>query len=317
MINQYIQKLIESLPEKYKNQTKPIKLDIIFDAGLFNGSYLVGVGLFLKELEKRNIIIVERISGCSIGAFISLLYISDNLEKFEEIYEYMLKLIKTEYNFKNYNVIFENLKPFLPENICEIMNKHVYIKYYNAKKMKKIIKFNYNSVDDIFNTITKSCFFPFIVNGKLTYKNKYIDGINPYIFPLETSRTEKKALFVNLHSINKTFNSINVRNEKNNFHRILTGVLDIHCFFMKECTKTDMCCFVNDWSCIDNVIFYGIRGLIENFILYFVFYFIFLREYFHENKYFKDILSNNNILNKIIVKVCKDIYVILLENYMI
>jgi hypothetical protein len=53
MINQYIQKLIESLPEKYNTQKPPIKLDLIFDAGLFNGSYLVGVGLFLKELEKR------------------------------------------------------------------------------------------------------------------------------------------------------------------------------------------------------------------------------------------------------------------------
>lgn len=310
MITQYIQKLIDNLPDKYQTQKTPIKMDIILDGGLFNGSYLIGVCLFLKEMEKRKIVCVERISGCSIGAFVSLLYVSNKLDLFEDIYEKMLKLVKTDHNFEKYKVILDNLRQHLPENVCEQMNNRVFINYYNTKTTKKRLKSHYKSVDDIFETITKSSFVPFVVNGNPTYKNKYIDGVNPYVFPVST---EKKALYVNLHSPNRTFGSINVKNEKTNFHRILTGVLEIHNFFVKDCRRTEMCSYVNDWSIIDSTLFYGIRGLIEKMVLYFVFYFVLLREFLKKNGF----LSEKNILLKIFAKIFKETYIILLESYLI
>ena len=39
----------------------------------------------------------------------------------------------------------------------------------------------------------------------------------------------------------------NVKNEKTNFHRILSGLLDIHAFFIKG-SNTSMCSYVNDWN---------------------------------------------------------------------
>ncbi len=317
MIAQYIQKLIDNLPEKYKTIQTPIKLDIILDGGLFNGSYLIGVCLFLKEMERRKIVCVERISGCSIGAFVSLLYISNKLELFEEIYVEMVKLIKTEHDFKKYNIVFDKLRPLLPDNICDLMNERVFINYYNIKTMKKKLKSHYTSVDNIFDTITKSSFVPFVVNGNPVYKNKYIDGVNPYIFPVSNTSTEKKALHVNLHSIGKTFNSIDVKNEKTNFHRILTGVLEIHNFFMKDCRKTEMCSYVNDWTLIDNIIFYGFRGFIEKFVVFFVFYFLMSRDFLKKNKYLKSVTKENSIIYKIFFKIIKDIYVIFLESYLV
>jgi predicted acylesterase/phospholipase RssA len=53
---------------------------LILDGGAFNGSYLIGALLFLKEMEKRNYICVDKISGCSVGSAIGLLYFLDKLD---------------------------------------------------------------------------------------------------------------------------------------------------------------------------------------------------------------------------------------------
>ena len=71
----YINKLTENL-----KIDKPIKLNIVLDGGSFNGGYLYGSLLYLKHLEKNNKIIINKISGCSVGALMSVLYILDKLE---------------------------------------------------------------------------------------------------------------------------------------------------------------------------------------------------------------------------------------------
>ena len=86
MINSYVQKLIENLPDDLKNRTKPLKLDIVLDGGAFNGNYLVGALYFLKEMEKRKYIIIDRISGSSIGSFVGILYFIDKLENSGYVY---------------------------------------------------------------------------------------------------------------------------------------------------------------------------------------------------------------------------------------
>ena len=50
MIEQYVNKLIDNLPDNIKNTKKPIVLDLVLDGGVFNGSYLVGALYFLKEM---------------------------------------------------------------------------------------------------------------------------------------------------------------------------------------------------------------------------------------------------------------------------
>ena len=60
MINEYVIKLIENLPDDLKNSKTPLRIDLVLDGGIFNGSYLVGALCFLKEMEKRKYIIVVR-----------------------------------------------------------------------------------------------------------------------------------------------------------------------------------------------------------------------------------------------------------------
>ena len=87
MINEYVIKLIDNLPDDLKNSKAPLRLDLILDGGIFNGSYLVGALYFLKEMEKRNYVTVERISGCSIGSIVAFLYFIDALDVMPQLYD--------------------------------------------------------------------------------------------------------------------------------------------------------------------------------------------------------------------------------------
>ena len=86
MINDYVVKLIDNLPDDIKNVKKPQSIDLVLDGGIFNGSYLVGALYFLKEMEKRNYIKIERISGCRIGSIVAFLYYIDGLELMSKLY---------------------------------------------------------------------------------------------------------------------------------------------------------------------------------------------------------------------------------------
>ena len=68
MIKKIINQLLDDNQINLNFGEKPQRIDIVLGGGAFNGSYLIGALFFLKEMEKRNYIIVERISGCSIGS---------------------------------------------------------------------------------------------------------------------------------------------------------------------------------------------------------------------------------------------------------
>ena len=50
-----------------------------------------------------------------------------------------------------------------------------------------------------------------------------------------------------LFGYDKFIYALNIKNEKTNYHRILTGLLDIHSFYIKK-TNTSMCSYVEDWN---------------------------------------------------------------------
>ena len=109
-----------------------------------------------------------------------------------------------------------------------------------------------------------------------------------------------------LFGYDKFMNSINIKNEKSNFHRILSGLLDIHCFYIKKST-TSMCSYVEDWNII-NKCKYNCKILFENFIVY-IFYLI-----FYIKKYIPQDVKDNFIL-KLVYKIFFDIFTLTLESY--
>ena len=230
---------------------KEKEIDLIISGGAFNVSYLVGCLYFIREMIEKGLIKINRISTCSASSIMGLLFIIDKVDIFvDKLYELLVSSFK-----KNKNVIFDDeslasivkiLEEELPEDVLSKVNNRLYITYYDVMECKQIIKSKYESVNDIFNTIKRSCFIPYITMNKFMQDNKYIDGGTPYIFNKENG---KNRLYINLCGADKILESIVIKRDKIVMHRILGGVLDIHNFFFK-CKKTSMCNYVEDWNII-------------------------------------------------------------------
>ena len=305
MINDYVIKLIENLPDDLKNSKTPLRLDLVLDGGMFNGSYLVGALYFLKEMEKRNYIIIERISGCSIGSAVAILYFIDALDMMSPLYDIVKKEFQNGYKLPTIKELKIHLKDRIPSNICEKVNGKLYICYNNIKKGKKTIKSSYKDIDEIFDTIIKSCFLPYLIDGNFLYDNKYVDGMNPHIF---NKVPDKKILYLDLFGYDKIGNLLNVKNEKTNYHRILSGLLDIHNFYIKQ-SNTQMCSYVNDWSLFSKSRIF-LKTVIEKILIYFI-YIVFVIKKYTPHK------INDYTMYKILTKITYETYVILLQSYCI
>lgn len=301
MFQHYINNLINNLPKR----NKPIQIDLVLDGGAFNGSYLIGALYFIKELEKINYVKIKRISGCSVGAAVGLLYTIDKLDFSQKINQLIIYQLKKTYKIpivKEYkNILFENktLEEKDEKEILQKVNDYLFVSYHKKPKrslfFEKIIKQNYKTIDDLFETILRSCFVPFLIDGNMLYKNKYVDGITPYIFEETKNR---KILYLDLCNNDKLLHMIHIKNEKTDCHRILTGILDAHLFFIKN-TNTSMCSYVNDWTLI-----YKSQHQYKKYLFEYLFIFIIT---------FTIYINNNCISNtkskevKKIVQMAKDI----------
>jgi hypothetical protein len=303
MINDYVKKLISNLPNTITDKKTPGVIDLVLDGGIFNGSYLVGALYFLKEMEKQNYIKIDRISGCSVGSIVGFLYFMDCLDLMTKLYEIVNTDFRQTYKLNVVKELKKHLIQHIPNDICDRVNNKFFICYNNIKKGTKSVKSQYKDVDDLINTIIKSSYIPYLIDGNILYENKYIDGINPYIFNKEPN---KKILYLDLFGYDKIGNLLNVKNEKSNFHRILSGLLDIHSFFIKE-SNTQMCSYVNDWG-VTNISFNYLKTHIERIFIYITYLFIYIEKNIPEE--FK-----KTVLSKLFTKISYDVFIIILENY--
>jgi len=302
MIETYVNKLIDNLPGSFT----PLKIDLVLSGGAFNGSYLIGALYFLKEMENRNYIKINRISGCSIGAIAGLLYTFNDLNKISKIYEYITKKFKKKHNLS----ILKNIKKIIGKNICDNYQKandKLFISYNNIERCEKIIKNRYKSADDLCNSIIKSCFVPYLIDEKMCYKHKYIDGITPYIFNTEP---DTKILYLDLFTYDKFNNLLNIKNEKNTFHRILSGLLEMHNFFIKN-KNTEMCSYVNEWSVI-NISLYQIKLYLEKLIVYIAYMLLIINKYVNKNINYP---LKETFIYKLLVQMYRSFFTLFLDTY--
>lgn len=303
MVKEYVSKLIDNLPDNIKNIKSPQVIDLVLDGGVFNGSYLIGALYFLKEMEKRNYIKINRISGCSIGSVAGFLYFIDSLDLMSHLYVIANKEFKESHKLKTVKEIKQYLIKNIPNDICNKVNDKFFITYYNIKKHEKKIKSTFKDIDEIIDSIIKSCFIPYLIDGNMLYQSKYIDGINPFIFNKEPN---SKILYLDLFGFDKIGNLLNIKNEKTNYHRILAGMLDIHSFFIKQ-SNTSMCSYVNEWN-YTNFFFNYLKYIVEKIVVYFICILI----YFENNI---PIEFKSSAISKIFIKIIQDIFIIIIETY--
>lgn len=289
-MEQYAAKLIENLPPS----PQKLEINLVLDGGAFNGSYLVGGLYFLREMEKHNMIHVDKISGCSIGSFVAFVYLTNRLDIVDEFMRCALDDFRNSFHFKR---IIEKLRELpLEPNEYQALNKRLFITFYNIRNQKKIVRSKYKSNEDVIESIIKSCFIPYIMTGSVTYDKYFIDGLSPYIF---REKKGKQVLFMNLISFDKFINVFVVKNEHNSYTRMLKGLLDVQNFFISQ-SATSMCSYVSHWSLFDKGK-YLLRRFVEHIL-------VFILSLWRE-------VDTSHVLIQFLQIVSKETYQLLLKNY--
>jgi hypothetical protein len=294
LLKEYISALIVNI----NKDLIPQNIDVIFSGGAFNGLFGYGISLFLHELEERKLTKIQRVSGCSIGALIGVNYIMKNINNvdvdgiFTKVHACFRE--KCMINVL-YELIEENINKLFTDDIqLSILKNRLYINYFNVETLQSCTICDFTTRKELIDTIYKSCFLPFIIDGNCLLENKYMDGIFPHIF----KDNKNKCLYINLLSFNKIYRVFFTKNEKNISYRLLVGVSDLNQFLLEG--NSDMCSWTDKWT---------YKQLIYTRLLEFVVYIILFMFYFLSK--FR-MSFKNNVLYKVVVNLIKQY----IENHM-
>ena len=240
----YVNKLIENIPRQSYGE-----INVIMDGGAFSGSYILGALHYLKIMEKRKSIKIDKLSGTSIGSILCILYKMDQLEYASNVYKYIRNYYKNNGNLFILSDVMKKIRiNLMKRNFYKKCNNKVYITYYDIENNIHVVKKRYKNNKDLCDSIIRSSYIPWICGENIFYKNKYIDGLKPYMFD------NKKTLFINLSMDYKLINGfLNIKNEVNNVERVMNGILDIHSFFVNK-KSTNMCFYIDKMSYIQKIL---------------------------------------------------------------
>lgn len=290
--------LIENLSTPLSTQN----INLVCDGGAFNGLYMIGSLYYLKELEKKKYIKINKFSGSSAGALLACAYIIDKLDEANDLTCKIRSAFKSDFCLKSFKTLLGEFFGNLDENIYTQCNERLFINYYNINTGKEEVQSNYTNNDDIKDALLSSSFIPYVMNGKLCY-NGHIDGFNPHIFN-ERTIDDDKILFIKLTTYGKLKKMLHVKGEHNNAERILEGILDTHHFFKGD--KSTLCSWINNWGVTDYLVFRS-RQVI-------CLYIVFCCYIIHKLKpYTPLIITDNklvNILKEFIYKIYQDLFII-------
>lgn len=261
----------------------------MLDGGAFSGSYILGTLYYLKELELQKKIVIDKLSGCSVGSIMCILYKLNRLDISFDMYDKLRTNFKQNGNLYIIHELLKELQTYMPEDFYKQCNDTIYLNYYDISTKTSILKNHFETNDEIIETIYKSSYVPFITGENAFYQTKFLDGFLPHIFQNENT------LFINLFSNYKSIVGIfYIKNEINNIQRTIDGILEIHNFFISQ-KPTNMCHYINNMSITQNILFY-IRSLFTYVIIFILYFFYhFNHKYSH---YYSQYILFIDIFNK-------------------
>ena len=247
LLDIYIQTLVSRLTNIKEcnfpyDINNPQAIDIVFDGGAFNGGMGLGVALYLKELERINMIRVSRVSGCSIGSIIALYYLTNSNYDINKMFLSIRNCFKERFDLTQYAVC---VREFIFDNMSEdlnCVNNILHITYYDIVLGKQIVQNTFNSREHLLDCIIRSSHIPYISNKEFKYKARYLDGITPHVF----RDNKRPVLFVTMVTNSNYHRVFNTKNESNVNERLLLGINDINIFVSTG--KSEMCSYYNEWS---------------------------------------------------------------------
>ena len=273
LLNLYVNTLVKNVD----TEKIPKEMDLIFDGGVFNGFIGYGFSMYLNELEKQKKTKIVRVSGCSIGSLLALLYIVNSNKNINidvnKIFKNITNEFKKNFNFSENEKQIKNIVySIFEDDDLSILKDRLYICYYDMENVEKKVIHNFKNRNHLIECIMKSSHIPFISNEDFKYKNKYIDGMTPFIFR-DNERPSLHVMLITLKNISRIFfNS----NEVNANSRIISGVADADEFF--TCGKSNMCSYVKKWN-NNRYLFIRGRELCCFILIWLIEIFIIIRKY--------------------------------------
>lgn len=291
MFNTYVDSLIENINSNKFNQT----YNLLLDGGAFNGGYMFGALIFIKQLENKKLINISKISTTSIGSIIGLAYLTNNLNKLLICFHNILLNYKNKYNLSNFK---NEIKQFVNEIDIDFnkLNNNLIITYYDAELIDQIIVNKFKNKEYLIDILFRSTHIPFFIDGNIFYNEKYLDGITPYLL-----KNNNKTLSINICSSKICKNIFFTKNEINIWSRLMEGVIQTNNFFLNK--PSYLISEINNWNFID-YIYYRWRDIIFIIIIFI------LKNYKSFINYIPSNIQNNLYLlqiKKIIIKIIKEI----------
>lgn len=276
-----MQKIVNNLCQNlynyknYKNYNnyktiKPINIQLVLDSGAFSGSYILGGLLYIKQLEKNNIVSVQKISGSSVGSLLGFLYFTDKLNIVSKYFKTIKKSFSQKGNLSLLKKILKKIIHTIPLSNISSLNDKLFISFFDVNLSKQIVLSTFNK-KTLLNSLLRSSHIPFISDGNLLNNKKYIDGLYPYFFK---QQKDTYIIFMNLWSYYH-FDMFYIKNETNNDARILEGIIQTHHFFFhfyhKDtiCKKSKLCFLYNTMTYYDLLLLYFRIYLLHFFVYIF------------------------------------------------
>jgi len=238
--------LIHQLLKNIETINIPKKMDLVLDSGAFNGMYMYGTLLYLKELENTKITTIDRISGSSCGAVLGCFYLFNKLQAFEDMYGEVREQFNNTIQLTHIIPIIEREINKIGKHAYKLVNNKLYINYIDIQLKKEIIVSKFTSNKDLLDKLHKSTFIPILTNNDLTYKN-CVDSTCPHIFSERIIGNH--ILFIDIWKIGNFQTMIRTVNDVTLVGRTFEGIMDIQDFFFKN-RPSQMCSYVNNWNII-------------------------------------------------------------------
>lgn len=236
-------KQIELMVENLEKLPQLGDINLVFEGGSFNGYYLIGVAMFLKEMERKGALRVAKVSGTSIGAYVAFHYLNDSLHQAYSRNLYAKQLFAERVNLSYFkDVVVLDTSGVSVDNF----NDRLFITYY--EDAKRVVQSKYADIGDLRDALCSSAYLPILMDGGMTYKNTgRMDGGLPFIFS-----GNERTLYVKLSGWNKIGKMFNHRGEKNGKGRVCEGIVSAYNFFL---CRSDMCSWVGDWTLVEHILY--------------------------------------------------------------
>lgn len=249
----HLKNYIDTIAKNSMNDiVEPKEIDLVISGGAFNIAYGYGTILYLKSLEAKNKIHINRISGCSAGSILALVYLSNRSINVVEMYIELQKCFRDNGKLLILRDLLEKIIDNLleDETLLKKISGILFISRINISNGCQEVIDTFNTRDELLEAVYSSCFIPFFVDGTMKINNKYVDGIVPHLF----NDSVRPTLCIDLMTFSKFHKMFITMKEVNPHSRIIDGANDASKLFNEGCTN-GICSWLNKWSIYQFIIF--------------------------------------------------------------